>query len=556
MSRRTKVPIALASLWIFLALRISRRTLLTLNATKHAVVDFSTSAETSSLSVETTKTNIINKEFHSSQPTSDHGQYSHLQPHLKQLLEHIDENMDQTSQERYKCLRTDSNLRNSSTIDTPRNIVLYSNARKDRSGASIQDMLMAHSYAYHHNVTYAGACRGPATSEHYETHMHLLRATGLDELLPFQCPPDGANNEHCDTLHIKLYPKVYKSNKNIYWTPEWMQHIRQEISRKKQEISSARSFEMSDMHEGSMQVETPTQHHKDEKRPFTIVAHIRRGDVNPCDHAQRYLPNSHYHRLIKEAVVSTIRRTPTNPNEKKNDEIDYNSFRVIVFSETPSFEPLDDFNGTYAELPGKKKITFELIVNGDIAHVWNTIIDDADVIITSRSSFSFVAATLATATRGDDNIGVVNVGWDDILDKNPDGQHGSMQHYRGGHPPSSPTSPRVMYTNYNPTIPLDGWEVIYRTSIEKDLAKLQSEYCTNHPGSTNTTVMRTGGNGDDNVKLGRPHTHHGELKQSKAIGSSSSDAIPGEVREENHRDGSADANKKRRQSFLRRKFRL
>ena len=47
-------------------------------------------------------------------------------------------------------------------------------------------------------------------------------------------------------------------------------------------------------------------HIRQDNSMYEIAVHLRRGDVSPCTHARRYLPNSHYLALIDQ--YTTIHR--------------------------------------------------------------------------------------------------------------------------------------------------------------------------------------------------------------------------------------------------------
>ena len=70
----------------------------------------------------------------------------------------------------------------------PRPLV-YSIPRRDRSGASIQDMLMAHAYAFRFGAEYGGAC-GHDLNNRAATVRSLLRAVNLLGIDSVMCPTD------------------------------------------------------------------------------------------------------------------------------------------------------------------------------------------------------------------------------------------------------------------------------------------------------------------------------------------------------------------------------
>ncbi|MDC0948625.1 hypothetical protein OAS86_04700 [Gammaproteobacteria bacterium] len=100
--------------------------------------------------------------------------------------------------------------------------------------------------------------------------------------------------------------------------------------------------------------------YQNEPSERVTAVHIRRGDVNPQRHPKRYLPNAHYRRLIDQ-----IRAVgPT---------------RVQIFSESNFVESLDDFSDC------------ELHLDTPLQQTWRAMID-ADVLVMSHSSFSYVPA--------------------------------------------------------------------------------------------------------------------------------------------------------------------
>jgi hypothetical protein len=106
---------------------------------------------------------------------------------------------------------------------------------------------------------------------------------------------------------------------------------------------------------------------------FTIAVHIRRASFTPCTTRpfkgyDPYLPNGHYQRLIDKYM---------QPNA-----------RVVIFSQSQSFESFDDF---------KNKKGYEVHLDEDLTHIWKTMLM-ADVVILSRSSFSLIPAVVSQGT--------------------------------------------------------------------------------------------------------------------------------------------------------------
>lgn len=78
--------------------------------------------------------------------------------------------------------------------------------------------------------------------------------------------------------------------------------------------------------------------------------------------------------------------------------------RVVIFSESKSFEPLDVFSNK----------GYELILDGDVGEGWKTIMV-ADVIILSKSSFSYVPAALSMQDNNKTRVVVCTEFWHKLL---------------------------------------------------------------------------------------------------------------------------------------------
>ena len=238
-------------------------------------------------------------------------------------------------------------MNNGTTILFSENMThFYCKRRYDRAGSAIQDYLMAHAFAFHFGRQFAGAC-GPNWYPHnHEAQMRMLELLGLEEelLILDECPT--ANDTSAMVLDMYLY---YMWKDTDVWTPEWIQYMQQQrrIDRQQEENSK-------------------------QQEP-TIVVHIRRGDVHPCDNYtyNRYLPNSHYIALIDQYRTS-------------------NHSKVIVHSEFQSqVDPWMDFD----DIDG-----IEFTMDSDPVETWRDILN-ADVFIMSLSSFSLVSALFSKASQ-------------------------------------------------------------------------------------------------------------------------------------------------------------
>lgn len=169
------------------------------------------------------------------------------------------------------------------SVKLPTN-TFYSQARPDRSGAAIADMLLAHAYAFAHKLSYGGAC-GDAHDQYRDETLKLIQAVGLEDLLRFDCPAVEDASPIIDR-------QVYFAEKATLWSKEYLGMIHGKI-------------------------QYPSAQH-------SVAVHVRRGDVTPCGkYANRYLPNSHYLHILQKYV-------PTGKS-------------VAVFSESEAFESFDEF---------------------------------------------------------------------------------------------------------------------------------------------------------------------------------------------------------------------
>ena len=223
--------------------------------------------------------------------------------------------------------------------------VLYSRARTDRSGAAVLDMLMAHNYAFHQNFRYGGACVGPRNNrtERQNQHQQLIAAMQLTAVLPYQCPPGGIRDP-------SVMPFVKYSNFRSpgAFSSAWLDLVRSAVS----------YYYPSDRPAANV---------------FQVAVHVRRGDITPCQHQDRYLPNSHYLELIEKY-------TPENHQKKRVGKA---AVEVTIFSEKESFETLDEF----------RTRNYTVDIDSTEAEVWQRLYV-ADVVIMSKSSFSFVPSLL------------------------------------------------------------------------------------------------------------------------------------------------------------------
>jgi hypothetical protein len=210
--------------------------------------------------------------------------------------------------------------------------VVYSRLRTDQSGWAIMDMLKAHSYTFYNDATYGGACGDTA---HKADLDQVLGTVGLQNVLPLKCP--GANESNTVVHHGHFFEGGSKARLE---SPQWINHIKAQL------------------------------HYPPSSDKFIIAVHIRRRDVTPCCYPRWYMPNLYFQTMIEKYTAGR----PTN------------STRVIIFSQSNSFESLNTF----------RESGFELDLDGDVGRVWRTIIG-SDIVIVSRSEFSRVPSMF---TRG------------------------------------------------------------------------------------------------------------------------------------------------------------
>jgi hypothetical protein len=216
--------------------------------------------------------------------------------------------------------------------------VIFNNYYRGKSGKVVEEMLMAHAYAFNQNVTYGGCCASSTIK--VGAHEELLEAIGLKDVLQFHCPHDLETDF---SVRKSVIPRDhYTSDDTRVWTPEYVDYVRSLLS-------------------------YPRIQHKG----YTIVVHMLRGETSPCREKHegyyRYLPNLHYQNLIDQYM---------RPGA-----------RVVIYTSTKSFEDLNEF----------RKRGYQVNVDASLMDSWKDFVV-ADVLIMSRSDFSMVPAMLAKGT--------------------------------------------------------------------------------------------------------------------------------------------------------------
>jgi hypothetical protein len=205
-------------------------------------------------------------------------------------------------------------------------------------GSVVLDMMIAHAYTFHAGGTYGGSC-GAGNDVGRDPENSLIQSIGLQNELRFECPSDVVSD-----ARKKVVPtKNYEQDGVRAFTPEYVELLK-----------SVTVYPV-----------------KTEEDKFTIVVHMARGRATPCvkEHLgfDPYLPNKHFQTLIDKYM---------KPNA-----------RVIIYSQQDSFESFEEFRNK----------GYELHIEEPIGDVWKSILL-ADVVIMSRSSFSYAPAVVSKGT--------------------------------------------------------------------------------------------------------------------------------------------------------------
>lgn len=254
-------------------------------------------------------------------------------------------------------------VQNTSQVKERQRLVIYSVSRPDRSGAFVLDMLFAHAYAFATNSTYGGACDHGVQAKHQNITKQLIFDLGLSSFLTCACPPLEAESasaqEKAYTRHVILDRKIYRRKTSRAFTSEWRRHIQPLLHLPDIKMNSSGDLK--------------------------VVVHIRRGDVSPCNKfASRYLTNEHYNRLLNRYVIEPF----------KKEKIGKQNMTITIHSEKNSHEPWD--YGYWLEAvnaTNDQTISVKLELSQSLQRTWLDMMT-ADILITSISTFSFVAAAL------------------------------------------------------------------------------------------------------------------------------------------------------------------
>ena len=249
--------------------------------------------------------------------------------------------------------------------DLERTRTIYSIARTDRSGSAIHEMLLYHAEAYARNTTYGGACVDrinwgvkQSTKRKYFTARHeqrikLLEDMGLADQLPMACPSES---DLASGKAILMNRDQVEGSRKQHFTEDWIAYLQSKRAKPSKDVSSSTHSTPSSS--------TPP--------PIQVAVHVRRGDVTPCrSHAKRYLPNQYYLDVLDKYLPQVCKYE--NPQ----------ACLVTVYTEEKSFETVDAF----------LRRGYRVDLDSSLSDIWLGIMT-ADVVVTSRSSFSQVPAML------------------------------------------------------------------------------------------------------------------------------------------------------------------
>lgn len=206
----------------------------------------------------------------------------------------------------------------------------YSRSMADRSGAQIHDILFAKAYCIKHNYKYIG-CK---LINHIDATRSLLSYLNIDN------PFESEYSQDAEKLSHDLYRK---GDSDVFDTDTRNQII--------------------------------SNFNYNYNTDFVITLHLRRGDVDPVKYPDRYLDNNYYKNILNKVLVQL----------KQLKHWDTNNIVINVCSESRSFEPLDEFEEIYSDY------NIKLHLDTSLESVFHDMIH-ADVLILSKSSFSFVPA--------------------------------------------------------------------------------------------------------------------------------------------------------------------
>ena len=293
-------------------------------------------------------------------------------------------------------------------------VFYYSLCRQDGSGSVVHDMLFAHAYTYHINenqssniyAEYGGCCDydiSPFNSLN-ETRK-LLFDLRWDTILKIDCPPSLSSQNHPDNvfdnfIDMRFDPDIHRKHDVLTFTKAWRNYFIHQITAATGNATGGCGTTGNQLHMYNNFDTAPYDTlapydnngntnnnneivHDDVPMQYSIAVHIRRGDVNPCDYEDRYLPNSYYLYLIQQYISALLSSSSSDASQPPSMTISRENIVVTIYSESISYEPLDIF----------QQLNYTVSVDDKLCTVWLAL-STAHVAILSKSSFSYVPAIL------------------------------------------------------------------------------------------------------------------------------------------------------------------
>lgn len=200
--------------------------------------------------------------------------------------------LNNTSQNKIKRMQNDTKPPALSTLCTrcQPDGLLFTWIRKDRSGAALEEMLRAHAVAGGH---YGGAC---GQTEQRPAHQELVSFLGLEKELSFECNVTHTT-QGCVLANAFKWNCLFSESVQQIMEGDWKESLQKQV------------------YQSVPPPSLPTGTN------YTIVVHIRRGDVTPCSRFwKRYLPNEHFLTLIDRELQKrpergckySVNQTPMN----------------------------------------------------------------------------------------------------------------------------------------------------------------------------------------------------------------------------------------------------
>jgi hypothetical protein len=307
---------------------------------------------------------------------------------------------------------------------------VYTVSRYGRSGSVLLEVVRTHAIVYRENkqrrsdlnttnnqLVYGGACRD---KQHIDQAAWALKKPNRDVIPP---TPDELRNL-TRTLQIDnlfLDPKdpfplcdvVNKSQNTVVWTrqgsstrdykdlltPDWYALFRQTILTidSRSHVASTNLSHHSNLTSTLNQISSKTMVDSSPPSNHTtsiaandiqVVFYVRRGDIEPCSerYGYRYLPNIYYGK-VWNYLQQTILSNSSQP------------IHLHIISQSKSFEPWRHMKRIIQSQTApsiKHRLTIQMRLDEPIPTVLSFMTFESDILVISKSTFSFLPAILNT----------------------------------------------------------------------------------------------------------------------------------------------------------------